>query len=85
MTNEKGKDLVEEVIDELATYAEKEDSDGLIVEVPMTPSYYPPILYKRVEPGRWFVWLEGAKRWGPALNSAFEHIFQTGIKEGKEK
>jgi len=84
MTNEKGKDLIEEVRAELAAYAEKENDTGLIVEVPMTPSYFPPILYKRVEPGRWFVWLEGAKKWGPALNSAFEPIFQAGIKEGKK-
>ncbi len=79
MTNEKGKDFIERAIDELAAYSEKADDDGLIVQVPMTPSHFPPLKYKRVEPNLWFMWLVGAEVWEPVLDDALEHIFQAGI------
>jgi len=81
--DEESRDFVKATIDELNTLAEKADDDGLIVEVPMTPSYYPPILYKRVEPGRWFVQGAGGA-WRLELNSTYEHIFQAGMDEGKK-
>lgn len=79
MTNKKGKDLIEEAIDKLVAYSEKAADTGLIIEVPMTPPFYPPVRYKRVEPGFWFIRLEGEEGWGPKLDDAFEYIFQAGI------
>jgi len=93
MTNDKGKDLIEEAVAKLAAHSEKADDDGLIVTVPMTPPFYPPVRYKRVgpqtymsddAPGIWFIRLEGEEGWGPKLDDAYEHIFQAGIEEGKK-
>ncbi len=68
----------EDIISELENILNRCNEEGEVISIPMTPDYFPPLLYKRIKGGHWFYQGLNDNWYYQTDSNKMEHIFQAG-------